>query len=90
MKTFLWWPGLSAALTASTPWPSQRVYKEPFSLEVIIGEFERCSGTQFDPQIAKIVIGMISSGKLNPDSADNIYLGSDGKTHRIKEDEGKM
>jgi len=69
---------------------SKRVYKEPFSLEVIIGEFERCSGTQFDPQIAKIVIGMISSGKLKPDSADNIYLGSDGKTHRIKEDEGKM
>ena len=69
---------------------SKRVYKEPFSLEVIIGEFERCSGTQFDPQIAKIVIGMISTGKLKPYSADDIYLGSDGKTHRIRSDEGNM
>jgi len=69
---------------------SKRVYKEPFSLEVIIGEFERCSGTQFDPQIAKVVIGMISTGKLKPDSAENTYLGSDGKTHRIRADEGNM
>ena len=69
---------------------SKRVYKEPFSLDVIIGEFQRCSGTQFDPQIAKIVIGMISTGKLKPHSADNIYLGSDGKTHRIRADEENM
>ncbi len=66
---------------------SKRVYKAPFSQEVIIGEFERCSGTQFDPEIAKIVIGMIASGELEPNAADNIYLGSDGKTHRIKEGE---
>ena len=69
---------------------SKRVYKEPFSLDVIIGEFERCSGTQFDPQIAKIVIEMISTGKLKPHSADNIYLGSDGKTHRIQSGEENM
>ena len=69
---------------------SKRVYKEPFSLEVIIGEFERCSGTQFDPQIAKVVIGMISTGRLKPDSAENIYLGSDGKTHRIQSGEENM
>ena len=57
---------------------------------MIIGEFERCSGTQFDPQIAKIVIEMISTGKLKPHSADNIYLGSDGKTHRIQSGEENM
>ena len=68
---------------------SKRVYKKPFSLEVIIGEFERCAGTQFDPEIAKIVVGMISSGILKPDAAENTYLGSDGKTHRIKADEEK-
>ena len=33
---------------------------------------------------------MISTGKLKPHSADNIYLGSDGKTHRIKADEDDM
>lgn len=63
---------------------SRRVYKEPFSLEVITSEFERCAGTQFDPTISKVVIDLIAAGKLEPNSAENTYLGSDGKTHRIK------
>ncbi len=63
---------------------SKRVYKEPFSLDVIISEFKRCSGTQFDPKIAEVVVGLIGSGKLKPYTAENTYLGSDGKTHRIK------
>ena len=66
---------------------SKRVYKEPFSMDVIIKEFERCSGTQFDPKMAKVVVELISTGKLQPISAENTYLGSDGKTHRIKQDE---
>ena len=69
---------------------SKRVYKEPFSLDVIIGEFKRCSGTQFDPAIAEVVIGMISSGKLKPYSGENTYLGSDGKTHRIRKSEDHL
>ena len=63
---------------------SKRVYKEPFSLEVITREFERCSGTQFDPKIARVVVDLIASGKLQPNPAENIYLGDDGKTYRIK------
>ena len=63
---------------------SKRVYKEPFSLDVIVKEFERCSGTQFDPDIAKLVVELIRSGKLKPYSAENTYLGSDGKTHRFQ------
>ena len=63
---------------------SKRVYKEPFSLDVIIGEFRRCSGTQFDPKIAKVVVDLIVSGKLKPYTAENTYLGSDGKTHRVQ------
>lgn len=66
---------------------SKRVYKEPFSQDVIIGEFKRCSGTQFDPAIARVVVEMISSGKLKPYSGEDTYLGSDGKTHRIKKGE---
>ena len=66
---------------------SKRVYKEPFSLDVIIGEFERCSGTQFDPEISKVVVEMITAGKLKPYTAENTYLGSDGKTHRVKKGE---
>jgi len=63
---------------------SKRVYKEPFPLEKIISEFERCAGTQFDPEIAKVVVEMIKTGKLKPYTAENTYLGSDGKTHRVK------
>lgn len=63
---------------------SKRVYKEPFSQDVIIGEFTRCSGTQFDPAIARVVIEMLSSGKLKPYSGETTYLGSDGKTHRLQ------
>lgn len=66
---------------------SKRVYKEPFALEKIISEFERCSGTQFDPHIAKVVVDLIKSGKLKPYTAENTYLGSDGKTHRMKKEE---
>ena len=69
---------------------SKRVYKEPFSLDVIIGEFKRCSGSQFDPEIAAIVVDMISSGVLKPYSAENTYLGSDGKTHRIRKSEDHL
>ena len=66
---------------------SKRVYKEPFPLEKIISEFERCAGTQFDPHMAKVVVEMIKSGKLKPYTAENTYLGSDGKTHRINKNE---
>ena len=67
---------------------SKRVYKEPFPLDVIIGEFKRCAGTQFDPAIAGVVVDMIVAGKLKPYSGENTYLGSDGKTHRIRKGEG--
>ncbi len=63
---------------------SKRVYKEPFPNDQIISEFERCSGTQFDPKIGKVVIHLMQIGKLKPYTAENTYLGSDGKTHRIR------
>ena len=68
---------------------SKRVYKAPFSLDVITNEFERCAGTQFDPQISRVVVDLITTGKLQPNSAENTYLGSDGKTHRIKRGENR-
>lgn len=63
---------------------SKRVYKESFSLDVIVGEFKRCAGTQFDPNIARLVVSLIENGKLQPYTAENTYLGSDGKTYRMK------
>ena len=68
---------------------SKRVYKEPFSLDVIISEFKRCSGTQFDPEISKVVIDLIATGKLKPYTAENTYLGSDGKTYRIRKNDNQ-
>ena len=68
---------------------SKRVYKEPFSLDVIISEFNRCSGTQFDPKISKVVVDLITEGKLKPYTAENTYLGSDGRTHRIRKNDNQ-
>ncbi len=62
---------------------SKRVYKEPFPIERIEGEFERCAGTQFDPSISIVVVKMMKEGILKPYAAENTYLGEDGKTHRI-------
>ena len=64
---------------------SKRVYKDPYPLDKIIQEFERCAGSQFDPNIAKVVVGLIESGKLKPYTAENTYLGSDGKTYRMRQ-----
>ena len=63
---------------------SKRVYKEPFPLDDIISEFERCKGTQFDPHIADVVVKMMKENILKPYTDENTYLGSDGKTHRMK------
>ena len=65
---------------------SKRVYKPPFSLETIIDEFKRCSGTQFDPHIAEVAVNMMISGKLKPYTGENTYLGEDGKTHRLSKE----
>ena len=63
---------------------SKRVYKKAFDLDTILGEFKRCAGTQFDPEIAEVVVELITAGKLQPFSEENTFLGSDGKTHRIQ------
>ena len=63
---------------------TKRVYKEPIPIEEIAKEFERCSGTNFDPDIAKVVIHMIETGKLRPYNAEkDYYLADDGKTYRV-------
>ncbi len=43
---------------------TRRVYKDPYPKEKIISEFERCKETQFDPQMADVVIRLIEEGKL--------------------------
>ena len=63
---------------------TKRVYKEPIPIEDIAKEFERCAGTNFDPNIAKVVVNMIHTGKLKPYAAEkDYYLADDGKTYRV-------
>ena len=63
---------------------TKRVYKDPIAIEDIAKEFERCAGTNFDPDIAKVVVDMIRAGKLKPYAAENdYYLADDGKTYRV-------
>ncbi len=43
---------------------TKRSYKEPCTKEYIISEFKRCSGTQFDPEIAKVMVKLIEEDKF--------------------------
>ena len=35
--------------------------KKGLSLDVVKAEFERCSGTQFDPEIAKVFLSILEN-----------------------------
>ena len=56
---------------------TKRSYKEPCSKEYIISEFERCSGTQFDPDIAKVVIELIKADKFKTIIEENNEMKND-------------
>ena len=44
---------------------SNRVYRKKLSKEAILNEIETNKGTQFDPQIADILLKLIKSGKID-------------------------
>lgn len=47
---------------------SDRVYRKHLSTEKIISEFERCKGSQFDPDLAEVFIFMLKGGyDLDPE-----------------------
>lgn len=41
---------------------SNRVYRKKQSVDYVISEFQRCSGSQFDPQLAAVFIEMLREG----------------------------
>ena len=43
---------------------TKRSYKPPCGKDYIISEFERCKGTQFDPEIADVIIKLIKEDKF--------------------------
>lgn len=40
---------------------SRRTYRDPLGLEVVKAEIERCSGSQFDPEIAKVFLDILNN-----------------------------
>ena len=40
---------------------SRRTYRDPLSLDVVKAEIESCSGTQFDPEIAKVFLDILNN-----------------------------
>lgn len=49
-----------------------RLYKPPMTKEKVLAEFKECSGTQFDPQISKLMINLIKAGEFDYIFKDNI------------------
>ena len=43
---------------------SNRVYRNHLSEEQVISELERCSGTQFDPNIAQVAVRLLREGRM--------------------------
>ncbi len=41
---------------------SNRVYRKKLSTEYVISEFERCAGSQFDPELAAVFVQMLKEG----------------------------
>lgn len=54
--------GIADAFDAMT---ANRVYRKQLDLDFVIAELTRCSGTQFDPVLVKIMIGLIEDGTIN-------------------------
>ncbi len=38
---------------------SRRSYRDSLSLDVVISEFERCKGTQFDPKLTDLFLNIL-------------------------------
>ena len=60
---------------------STRTYSQPRAQSAVRAEFERCAGTQFDPEIAKVMLAMIDEDAdylMNERTADiHIWKGRD-------------
>ncbi|SES86852.1 Response regulator c-di-GMP phosphodiesterase, RpfG family, contains REC and HD-GYP domains [[Clostridium] aminophilum] len=70
---------------------STRTYSTPKPQEKVRSEIERCAGTQFDPEIAKVMLDMIDEDKdyvMKEKTADiRIWKGSDRLWQTVEEDQ---
>ncbi|MBR1736510.1 MAG: HD domain-containing protein [Firmicutes bacterium] len=54
--------GVADAFDAMT---ANRVYRKQLDIDYVLSELERCKGTQFDPEMADIMINLVKSGKVD-------------------------
>lgn len=54
--------GLADAFDAMT---ANRVYRKKLDLDYVLEELKRCRGTQFDPKLVDILLGLIEDGTVN-------------------------
>ncbi len=54
---------------------SERPYRPPLSAAAAADELERCSGTQFDPQLAGVFIGLVREGRAVPGASSERLQG---------------
>ena len=43
---------------------SKRIYRDQFDIDYIINELRCCSGTQFDPEISKVMLTLLLRGDI--------------------------
>lgn len=60
---------LLAVVDAFDAMMSERPYRPALTLEDAVGEIKRCSGSQFDPEIAAALLGAIEDGAVTPGAA---------------------
>jgi polar amino acid transport system substrate-binding protein len=65
--------GIADALDAMT---CVRLYREPISGSAAADEFERCAGSQFDPELARWVAEALRSGALSAGEAPAPMVGA--------------
>ena len=65
--------GIADAFDAMT---ANRVYRKKLDKDYVIREIKRGSGTQFDPKLVEIMLGLIEKGLID---IDNLY--KDGENH---------
>ena len=44
---------------------AERPYRKPVPVEEAVEEIERCAGTQFDPEVALVFVGLVRNGELD-------------------------
>jgi HD-GYP domain-containing protein (c-di-GMP phosphodiesterase class II) len=57
---------------------TDRPYRKRLALEVVIGELQKCRGTQFDPDLINVVVGSVSVRRLIEGTSNSTQREPDG------------